>query len=334
MVYVFYGADSFSLHQALQELRRQVGPPELLEANSHTLPGTQLTLAQLRTLCDAVPFLAERRLVVVEGLLSAFEGSGRGRGRERASQDSDRTPAGWEGLEAYLAALPATTLLVFVDGPLRRNNPLLARLKGLVQVTEFPPLRFEELARWVKRRVADKGGRITPPGIQLLCQVVGNNLWVLESELEKLCLYAAGQPIEEKQVRELTSQARETSMFAAVDAVLEGRTSTALGLMERLQESGAELSYIIAMLARQLRLIALARELQAQRLSEEEMTRRLGLASPFLLRKTLEQARRHSLASLKALYDRLMEADLSLKRGLLEEELALEMLVAELAGTR
>ena len=89
---------------------------------------------------------------------------------------------------------------------------------------------------------------------------MGNDLWTLDRELEKLSLFAFERTIEEPDVVELVSQVREANIFGAVDAMIEGQPAVALRLLHQLRQDGREVSYIIAMVERQLRLLALARE--------------------------------------------------------------------------
>ena len=57
----------------------------------------------------------------------------------------------------------------------------------------------------------------------------------------------------------------------------------------------------------------------------------LGIVSRFALGKVLEQAGRYPPAKLEASYRRLLEADASIKSGIYRDELALEVLVQDLA---
>jgi DNA polymerase-3 subunit delta len=154
----------------------------------------------------------------------------------------------------------------------------------------------------------------------------------LDRELEKLSLYASGRNIEEEDVREMVSQVREANVFNMVDAIVEGRAAVALPLLQQIRQDGKEAPYIIGMVERQLRLLALARDLIEQRVPQGEMGSRLGVNSQFVLRKTLEQARRHSKENIIYCYQRLLEADLAIKRGRRDPDLALELLVADLAS--
>lgn len=328
--------DSFLVSQALEGFRQQVGSSELLEANSHYLSGARLDLGQLRAVCDAVPFLAERRLVVVEGLIGLFDP--RSGQRRTPAQDRRSAPRGqgkssisaWEQLPKYIAdALPPTTELVFLEGRLNKGNPLLRLLRSSIAGKEHRTPVGAELALWIRNRVDKKGARMAPGVISLLVQFVGDSLRTMDNELEKLALYAHGRQIEEQDVRLLVSQAREANIFGAVDALLEGKPSVALRLMHRLRSDGADLTTIIAMTARQLRLVTLARDLIDRGYRTGEIGKRLNLTSEFVVSKTVEQARKHSVGTLKGIYTRLMEADLSVKQGRMDQDTALEILAGE-----
>jgi len=333
--HLIYG-DSFLVTQALKELEEQVGPRDVLEANSHRMAGAQRNHAQLRALCSAVPFLAERRLVVVEGLLSLFNSpEGRRRqpttgGQADGGGSGQGSLAAWHDLPRYIEKeMPPTTLLVFLEGSVSKGNPLLKELQPLVQVRDLPAPSGEALGRWIRNRASEKGGQITPGAIRLISQMVGSNLWTIDNELEKLVLYAGGRPIEDGHVRQMVSQAKEASIFVAVDALLEGRTSAALGLIHRLRNEGADFTYIIAMIARQLRLATLAKDLMDRGHKQADVGKRLGLNSDFALKRTGDQARKHSWSSLRWLYGRLTDTDLAVKQGRLDQDLALELLVGE-----
>ena len=328
--HILYG-DSFLVAQALRDIQAKVGVPEVLEANSHRVSGAQVDMGQLRALCSAVPFLAEHRLVIVEGLLSLFNSRDRRRRSSPAASRSSST--NWEDLPGYISnEMSPTTLLVFVEAELSKGNSLLEKLRPTAQIQALPTPSGEGLARWVRNRVAEKNAQITPGAIRLLSQMVGGNLWTMENELEKLALYVGDRAIEEKDVGSLVSQAREASIFSAVDALLEGRTAVSLQLVHRLRDDGVEFPTIVSMIARQLRLVTLARDLIDRGHGEKDIGGRLGLTHDFIVRKTLEQARRHSWGSLKWLYGRLMEADLAVKRGRLDQDVALEILIGEASG--
>ena len=326
--HLLYG-DSFLVSGAMTQLQEQVGPSEVLEANSHRVSAGQVDLAQLRILCGALPFMAEHRLVVLEGLLSLFDSRG-ARRRPARSAAGPGHPGNWEDLPRYIEEeMPPTTLLVFLEARVSSGNPMLERLRPLVQVQDLSAPSGEGLSRWIRNQAAKKRAQITPGAIRRLSELVGDNLWRIENELEKLSLYAGDRAIEDGDVRLLVSEAKEASIFGAVDALLEGRPAAALRLLRRLRDDGAEFTYILSMIARQLRLATLARELIDRGLKQKDVGARLGVNREFALKRTMGQARRHSWTSLEWLYKRLLEADLAVKQGRLDQDVALELLVSD-----
>jgi DNA polymerase-3 subunit delta len=203
--------------------------------------------------------------------------------------------------------MPPTTVLVFTDGTLNNANPLLQLLRPLALVQALPPPTGEALARWIKASAQEKGARITPTAVKYIADLVGNDLWTLNQELEKLAAYASGRSIEEGDVTELVSQVREANIFAAVDAMIGGRPGVAFRLLHQLRQDGRESpSRIIGMVERQLRLLALARESMDQGVQEKNLGSILGGASQFVVQKTVAQARRLSLQDITRRYHQLL----------------------------
>jgi DNA polymerase-3 subunit delta len=329
---VLYGENEYAVSTALAELKAAVGPPETREANTHAFSAPQVSLGELRAVCEAMPFLAERRLVIVEGLLGQYNAR-QGRPDTIGAPESPQL-GDWQGIESLPKAMPPTTVLVFVDVPLSQANPLLKLLRPLAEVRAFPLLKPDELGRWAKEQVGQRGGQITPGALRLLTGLAGGDQRALANEIEKLCLYAHGRPIVEEDVRLLVSDAKEASIFVVVDALLEGRTAMAARLLHKLRDEDASLAHVISMVARQLRLDVLVKEGLDAGLKLEDAGRNLSIRQDFVLRKTAEQARRYSWERFRMLYQRLLDADLSVKRGRAEEELALDLLIGELAAPR
>ncbi|MBI4232853.1 MAG: DNA polymerase III subunit delta [Chloroflexi bacterium] len=328
MIHIFHGDDTFTIQEQLSQLRQGIGPEEVWEANTSVLPGLHFTPAQLLGACGAVPFLAAQRLVLVQGLLARF-GAQEDR---RARRDSPRKemPTEWQGLGRQLQQLPTSTVLVFVEPALDPANPLLALLRPLSQVKEFPFLPRGELVQWVRERARGKHLELAPQATQLLVDMIGPDLWSMNNTLDQLALFCTGRVAGRQDVEALASHVREASIFEAVDAALAGDVGQATQLLHRLLDGGAGSGYLIAMLGRQVRLLLLAQELLQQRLPDEEVGHRLGIRAGFPLRKTLGQARGISYARLVGMHARLLDADVAIKTGVLEETLALETLVAEL----
>jgi DNA polymerase-3 subunit delta len=332
MLYILHGRDDFSRREELGRIKASRDSDGMLSSNTDVLDGRGVTLEQLTAICDTIPFLASHRLVVVEGLLGRFEVSDRSR---RGGARPKRGPAPelerWLAMAEYVPRLPASTTLVFIDDELSTENPLLQALRSHAEVIEFRVLRPGVVLQWVLDRAEQQGLDISPAAAKLLAELVGNNLWVLANEMDKLAAYAQGRRIEGADVRALVSAARDVNVFAMVDAVVERRAPVALRLLRQQVAQGTDGGYLLAMVMRQYRLIIQAKDLSLSRITTQEIGQRLGIGSEFVLQRVLDQADRYSLARLKVAYRRLLEADEGVKRGRYSEGLALELLVHDLA---
>lgn len=325
MLHILYGKDTFSIGEALEELKVGLGPRETLEPNTTRLDGRAVSLDVLMAACLATPFLAEARLVIVDGLLghlaAALDGEkGRGRGGKA-------TAGQWEKLPELVQEMPPTTSLVLVDGEIQKGrNPFLAILAPYATVRPFPGKRPRELPQWVQERVRRQGGQITAGAIKLLAELVGSDLWTMHSELQKLLVYSGEAPVDERAVRLLVGRAREANIFALADALLESRRQEAVQLMASCLEDGEDPGQMVGFLAGRLRLLAQARAMLEQGAKDEDVMARWPNMADFAARRLLEQARRLGSDRLVFLYQRLLEADLSVKTGRLTGEMALELL--------
>jgi DNA polymerase-3 subunit delta len=328
MFYILYGQDDFSLNQAVEKIKADLGDREMLATSTTSLDGQHLTLGELRNKCNAAPFLSSYRLVIVDGLLGRFEVK---RSRPRSGRGKSGNGLGeWEGLASYIEQIPETTVLVLVDGEMKGHNPLLKKLSPLAEVKTFPLLRGRDLKAWIQQRVKAEGGDITSQAVNLLAELVGGDLWAMNGEIQKLLLYGQERPIGEDDVRQLVSHVQEANIFALVDAVAEGRTELAQRILHRLYDDGVAPTYILVMITRQFRLIAQAKDLE-RGLSRLQIQDRLGLKSSYSLDKTLSQAKLYDFEGVKRAYDKLLETDLGIKTGKYSDKLAIELLVTELA---
>jgi DNA polymerase-3 subunit delta len=125
------------------------------------------------------------------------------------------------------------------------------------------------------------------------------------------------------------SRARETNIFDLVDCVGRRQTDKALNLLHHLLDDGEAPLYLLAMLARQIRILLQIKDLQAQHLTQQEIARRLSL-HPFVVKKGYTQAQNFTMAELESAHRRLVKADWQIKTGQADDVLALDLLVIDL----
>ena len=356
MFYIFHGENEFDRDEALARLRRSLtaghpgspgrDDPAMVELNTTVFDGSRLTLGELRHVCDAIPFMAGCRLVIVHGLLTRLAS-----GRKAEEQDSaaDQDPT-WkrtfrDELVKYLPNLPPTTRLIFVEPKtLSTSDPVLKLAQEQKKAEEgqgkegkdqgfemaFHLPKEKDLVVWIQNRVRDGNGRISGDAAAMLAMLIGRDLRSLDHEIDKLLTYTGGErPVSAEDVRTLVSRARETSVFDLVDCVGRRETARALQWLHYLLEQGEHPLQVLTMLARQVRILIQVSELRRQGLVSQEIAGQLAVA-PWMADKFLDQAQKFDMAQLEAAHRRLVETDWAIKTGQMEETLALDLLVVGL----
>ncbi|MFC2029882.1 DNA polymerase III subunit delta [Chloroflexota bacterium] len=338
MFYVFHGEDEFGRSEELSGLRAQLAEddPVTSELNTNFLDGKKVTMGELRHASDTIPFIAKRRMVIVDGLLTRL---GPARRKGDRSTENAKEPA-WKAaylrdLVAYLPDVPETTRLFFVEDealqPTHRVLKLVKKLgkeKGAV-AKRFDPPKEGSLPGWIQTRAQAKGGDVGFEARQLLSRLVGSDLRMLDQEIDKLLLYADGRQVTAEDVRLLVSRSREASVFDLVDNIGQRQTDQALILLHEMLEDLAHPLYLLAMLARQVRILIQVSELRHRGLNHREAATQLGY-HPFPTEKAYAQSKRFTMAQLETAHQQLVRADWLIKTGQVEDELALDMLVVAL----
>jgi len=328
LLYCFYGPDDFSGNQALEGIRVSLGDASMLATNTANLEGAQITLNTLRVACETMPFLSEKRLVIVRGLAARFE-----RGKKTAK---DKKKAAGEDLlqkiAEYLPNVPDFTVVVLINGDVKKTNTLIKQaIAAKAAVRHFPLLKNQELEQWIDERVAQNGGRISSRAVTMLAQCVGGNLWVMAGEIDKLLSYTDGAGINEEVVEKLVGYVQEANIFGVVDAILEARGSAVSKQLERLLQQGITVSHIMGMLMRQVRIMVCTKDMLLAKTPRAEMQQRLGFSQDWLLRKACNQVSRYTPEQLREVYHKLLTTDMQIKTGKMDSELALHLFTAELS---
>lgn len=328
MYYILHGEDEFSRSEQLHALIAKMGDDQFVDLNT-TRFDAKVSLGELQHACDAMPFLADKRLVIVNGLLTRWEA--RRKDEEPAETEPDSAQS--KELKEYLTRLPDHARLVFVEPKsLAKNNVILKQAQADHKnafVKEFSAPDVRNISGWIVNRVKTKSAEIEPAAVNELAQHIGNDLRLLDNEIEKLITYRGNAPIRAEDVSALVASVREADIFALVDAIGQRQRTRALKLLHEHLDRGAEPPYLFAMILRQFRLLLQVKDFAARNLTVDDAVSRLHL-SPYPAKKAWTQATNFSRAQLEAIYRRLLDADLATKTSRAEPIVALDMLVVDL----
>lgn len=316
MFYIFHGDDEHSQKETLSRLLSKLGDPGLLELNTTYFTGV-VRIGELRQACDALPFLAPVRIVIVKDLFTAKPG------KELLRE-----------LSAYLPQLPNTTRLLFLESKtLPKSNKFLQLAREAENGYEksFDRPQGPQVERWILKQVEDRQGEITAEAAQMLAMNVGNDLEILNNELDKLLAYTGyGEvSIESKDVAKLSPYVAEASIFDLVDALGNRNARRASLLLQRKLNEGSDPFYLFSMFVRQFRLLIQVKELADGGYRPQAIARDIK-QHPFVVGKLYQQARGFSLQELETIYRHLLDIDIAVKTGQADMGTSLDLLIANL----
>jgi DNA polymerase-3 subunit delta len=300
----------------MQDLIRNVGTNDLRDHNVIRLDKQSITPEKLISSVSSVTFLSERRLIIVTDFFSKTKS------KRNAGKD-------WDNLRQIVETMPPTNDLLFREAQnTYKNNDLFNQIAEMISVREFPMPRGAAINRWIQERVKDKGGDIDNSAVARLVYVIGSDTWALDSEIEKLVLYAADREINRNDIDLLTTDNHQDSIFKAVDMALNGNLN-AMESVKTILNGSESPGYILAMIHRQVRLLITAKMSHSEHVNRNDLSRQLNLRG-YAMDKLLEEVKRHSLSKLRSVHSLLVKTDEKIKSGKLKDMLALEMLLAEL----
>ncbi len=344
MFYLLYGDDEFTNHEHLKKLRHEGN----FAYNEDTYNGAETDLVTITTTCSTYPFLAEQRLVVVEGLpkkrrseestVQAPAGTAVGEAGSRGGKTSKGKKAGRGGalsrpgfekaLAECIPSLPDTTVLVvLVDEVLDAGSPLLkaAKTHGTAIQSTLP--KGVALESWIGKRAKSIGVTIRPDAAAMLANFIGSQLRLLANELDKLAMYAGQSAvITVDDVRKLSAQVQEARVFDLTDALAQRNRKQALDILHDLLADGEAPLRLISTITSQVRSLLLVKELSQKGMRTAEIASTAGL-SPFVTEKALRQVGKFTVSQLENSYRQLLAADAALKRSRMTPEMALDLLV-------
>lgn len=323
-VYVLFGTEQYLMEEWIDQLVRNIVQPGTEDFAYSKYDLTETPLLQVMEDAETIPFLVPRKLIIASG--AYFLTAGRGASKSAVEHHVNL-------LEAYVSQ-PAEHSVLVLTVPaekLDERKKIVKLLKKEAAVLSFEPLGPKELLRWLGKRASLFGVSLEADAAEALADRVGGNCSTLASELEKLALYVGqGGTIRREMVEELAVRTSEQNVFQLVEAIVRLRPEQAMSILHDLLKEKEEPIKLLALIARQFRMILGTQELSRQGYSISQIASQLG-AHPYAIKKASEQGRRFKPETLGKILKELADLDVQMKTGAVDKTIGLEMFILRLA---
>lgn len=298
MIISLTGNNFYLLKRRLDELANKF----VAEQGELALERIDAEEAEPQAVLDAVqslPFLANRKMVVVRSLGSNKSASGQ--------------------IEQIISSAGDTTDIIFYEPAPDKRTAYFKVLKSQTNMEEFNELDQHSLAGWLSKEAKKLGGQLSQSDANYLVERVGTNQEQLANELEKLITY---QPeISRANIDLLSVKTPQSKVFDLLDAVFAGNKKRALELYGEQRAQKVEPQAIMALVAWQLELIALAKYGKTK--DAYAIAKDAGV-SPYPLQKAQRLAGKMDERQLKSMINRALEIDYMSKTTPLDLDEALK----------
>src|SRR5512134_3900706 len=317
-LYFLFGNDEFAITRKIKEFEADFTDPTSADMNTARLDARSLSENDLNNAVNAMPFLAKRRLVLLENISSKYN-----------------NPSARKKFLEFIENTPETTRLVMYESVEPRDAEKHWLMKWaeknskLIQTRAFMLPRLKDMTGWIVNETKAQGGKIEPRAAEMLKDMVGVDTRQAGMEIAKLLAYVNwARPVTAQDVEAVCIVTSQQSVFDFVDSLANGNGKSAQHLLHRLLESEDEFA-LWGMVIRQFRLLIQAREILDARGNQNDVARALGV-HPFVAEKTTQQATRFSIESLEYIYRKLLAIDEGVKTSQITLDLAMDTLVVEL----
>ncbi|UCH29278.1 MAG: DNA polymerase III subunit delta [Myxococcales bacterium] len=312
-VYVLVGTERLLIERAVDAVRKAVDEMGAPGFNIEIFDGKGLEAAVAISAARTLPMMADKRLVLIRRL-------------------DAMTPTEQNHLAEYLKDPSDTACMVMTADKLDGRSKLGKAAKKAVCLIDAKPLRGRELREFIRAEATARDHNIAPQAVETLLDAVGDDLAAIDDAMERLSLFVgAGQRIDADAVMRCVTRIRVESIWSLVDAIgLKDRRKGIAAAQSLLDDREPPLR-LLAMVARQLRIVARMREALSEGLRPQEAAKRAG-APPFKASDLTESARRFTADSLGRAFTLIAETDRALKGSKRPPDVILQDAVLELCA--
>jgi len=308
--YLIYGEEIFLARQVEKTIVDAILLPDERDMNLIVF-STDPQPQELINFIETVPFMGGKNVITIRGT-NMF------RSRKEAADDGTVDTVD-ERLLAILSDMPEYSHVIFMTTEkIDKRRKIYKTVEKYGTVVEVAPLKAKDVRLWLNSKLSELNKRMTADAMEHFLAVISVmsqvSLGFLDNELEKIALYTDGTVISKEHLLEVLSAIPEVSVFAMIEAVSQKQTQKALHLFEEQLAAGEHPLKLLALLARQVRLLWQARDMMKNGRSSKEIAEELGVM-PFIGEKLVRQSRGFTDNILKEAVIALAQADHDLKFG-------------------
>lgn len=332
--YIFYGEEFYNMKETVELFTEFFTNGYTDDLNVEKIDAAKCEVNDVLNAVGTMGFFSTQKLVLVENA-SLWLGGGKKNSKQEESGQEEAAKVNLDCLLDYLANPVESTCLIFLaEEGIHKNRKLVKAVAKVGRLVEFPLLQGGEVYEFIRREFQKRNVDYEKSVADYLILAVGNNLFLLTQEIDKLIHYCGGaETVSLAQAKEIVSKNSLFTVFALIDAVAGKDGGKSLLLLEEMIRQGEAEQKILVLLARQFRLIYQTKCMKGAGYRNADIAKTLG-QHPFVVEKAAKQGNGFSLDCLEKNLEILLETDKKNKRGQLDLKKGLQISVLQICAQK
>ena len=277
--------------------------------NLHYYEGKDVRPGEVIDLAETMPFLAERRVIILE--------------------NSGLFAHGGEELAEYLSAPSETAYFVFVEPTVDKRSKLYKAATAKGRAIEFATQDEAVLKRWILGFLKKENKNITERDLNLFLDKTGSDMANIRGELEKLLCYCIDRDVITAQdIEAVCTKQVNSQIFDMINAVAERNQKKAMELYYDLLTLKEPPMRILFLITRQFNMLLQVKELKNKGIDANAIGEKVGLAG-FIARKYVAQAAKFREDDLRRALMDCVESEEAVKTGRMNDVMSVELLIVK-----
>ena len=271
--------------------------------------------------CEAVPFMDEKRIVVVKNS-NLFQTS-----TTKIYSKDDITR-----IKNYLENPLETTRLIFAPTKVDKRSEFYKIISKKYEVINCERLDKISFSKWVLNRFKEKNMSIDNLTKEYFIQRCGYlnkdsqvTLLDIQSEIDKLSVNNIENNVSIEEIDKLNLLVEENNIFKYIDSVFSKDAEKVYNSTKQIIFSFNSI-LVLSLIGKQLSLLIKIYLLRKNGCSQDNISKILSL-QPFVIKKDMIQLKKYTYEELLSLYNLCSELDFRIKKGLIKDSIGLEVMV-------
>lgn len=320
--YLLKGQEEYLIDNTVSLIDDKIVGGPMRDLNYMFLDGKSVELESIINACETLPFMGEKKLVVLNNIASFID-----------IKENEK------GLVEYLDQVQDHVVFLMVDNKnnLKKTTSLYKKLKKLARDVEFNRLDPRKFSAWVNRYLKSKKKSIGSGDLAYLVDKLGychygseKELYQMTNELDKL-IHRSAEAISRNDINDSLSKSTEENIFGFLEALLSKDGDKSIGIFHELIGAKEPVQKILFMITRQYRLLASIKSYKEVGYGEKQIKDKTGI-KPFEYKKIASKSGLYSIKAINEGLKLILSTDVKQKTTSQDEVLLMEMLIVNLVN--